>query len=109
MDQTPNNKDEIDWQDLIRKPEKLFGFSYIYVLIVLVSIGLLYVLNLTTIGKNAVNPTILEDSTALIKDIPLQSPRVIPAVDIMKVGIASPDLVKKGRELYKANCSTCAW
>ena len=107
MDQTPHYKDEIDWRDLVRKPEKLFGYSYIYVLAVLIGIGLLYVWNLNTIGKNAVPPAILQDSMALVKDIPLQSPRIIPPVDIMKVGISSPELIKKGHELFKANCSTC--
>jgi mono/diheme cytochrome c family protein len=100
-------KDEIDWKDLRQKPEKLFGYSYIYILVVLVGIGLLYISNLSTIGKNAVNPIVLQDSTALIKDIPLQSPRVIPPVDVMKVGISSPELLNKGRELFKANCTTC--
>ena len=107
MNQSSHDKDEIDWQDLTKKPEKLFGYSYIYVLAVLVGIGLLYIRNLNTIGRNAVSPAILQDSTALIKDIPLQSPRLIPPVDIMKAGISSPELVTKGRELYKANCTTC--
>ena len=107
MVQQPHYKDEIDWQDLVKKPEMLFGYSYIYVLAVLVGIGLLYVWNLNTINKNAVNPTVLQDSTALIKDIPLQSPRLIPPVDIMKAGVSSPELIKKGRELFKANCTTC--
>jgi mono/diheme cytochrome c family protein len=107
MDQTPHYKEEIDWKGLVRKPEKLFGYSYIYVLAVLLGIGLLYVGNLNTIGKNAVNPTILKDSTALIQDIPLQSPREVPPVDVMKVGISSPEMVNKGRELFKANCVSC--
>jgi mono/diheme cytochrome c family protein len=107
MDQTPHHKDEIDWQDLLRKPEKLFGYSYIYVFAVLVGIGLLYIWNLNTIGKNAVNPTVLQDSTALIKDIPLQSPRLIPPVDVMKAGISTPEFIKKGRDLFKANCVAC--
>jgi mono/diheme cytochrome c family protein len=107
MVQKPHYKDEIDWQDLVKKPEMLFGYSYIYVLAVLIGIGLLYVWNLNTISKNAVNPTVLQDSTALIKDIPLQSPRLIPPVDIMKAGVSSPELVTKGRELFKANCTTC--
>jgi len=107
MDQIPHYKDEIDWRDLVRRPEKLFGYSFIYVLAILVGVGLLYVRNLNTIGKNAVNPSVLQDSTALIKDIPLQSPRVIPPVDIMKVGISSLEMIKKGRELFKANCSAC--
>ena len=107
MDQTPHYKDEIDWRDLARKPEKLFGYSFIYVLVILVAVGLLYIRNLTTIGKNAVNPSVLQDSTALVKDIPLQSPRVIPPVDIMKVGSSSLEMINKGRELFKANCSAC--
>ena len=107
MDQIPHYKDEIDWRDLVRRPEKLFGYSFIYVLVILVGVGLLYVRNLNTIGKNAVNPSVLQDSTALIKDIPLQSPRVIPPVDIMKVGTSSLEMINKGRELFKANCSAC--
>jgi hypothetical protein len=107
MEQMPHYKDEIDWKDLRRKPEKLFGYSYIYVLAILIGIGILYIWNLNTIGKNAVNPTVLQDSTALIKDIPFQSPRLIPPVNIMKVGFSSPELVNKGRELFKANCASC--
>ena len=83
------------------------AIRYIYVLAILVGVGLFYVWNLNTIGKNAVNPRVLQDSTALIKDIPLQSPRVIPPVDIMKVGVFSHELVDKGRELFKANCTAC--
>jgi mono/diheme cytochrome c family protein len=107
MDQTPHYKDEIDWWDLLRKPEKLFGYSYPYVLAVLLGIGVLYVWNLNTIGKNAVPPGLVQDSVALVKDIPFQSPRIIPPVDIMKVGISSPELITKGHDLFKANCSTC--
>jgi mono/diheme cytochrome c family protein len=107
MDRTPLYKDEIDWRALVRTPEKLFGYSYFYVLAILVVMGLLYVWNLNAIGRNAVNATVLHDSTALIKDIPLRSPRLIPPVDIMKVGVSSPELVNKGRELFKANCTTC--
>jgi mono/diheme cytochrome c family protein len=107
MNQQPHNKDEIDWMELVKKPEKLFGYSYIYVFFILVGIGLLYVWNLNTIGKNAVNPTVLQDSTALIKDIPLQSPRVIPPVDVMKAGVTSPEFIKRGQELFKANCIAC--
>jgi mono/diheme cytochrome c family protein len=103
----PHYKDEIDWRDLVKKPEKLFGFSYFYVLAILVGMGLLYVWNLNGIGRNAVHATVLHDSTAMIKDIPLQSPRLIPPLDIMKVGVSSPELVNKGHELFKANCTAC--
>jgi mono/diheme cytochrome c family protein len=103
----PEYKPEIDWQEVLKKPTRLFGFSYFYLLAVLVILGLLYVGNLDTIGKNAVRPVLLNDSAASIQDIPLQSPRIIPPVDVMKIGISSPELVEKGRELYKNNCAAC--
>ena len=93
-------------RDLGKSRRSYLVCSY-YVLAILIGVGLFYIWNLNTIGKNAVNPRVLQDSTALIKDIPLQSPRVIPPVDIMKVGTSSSELINKGRELFKANCITC--
>jgi mono/diheme cytochrome c family protein len=104
---TEHYKEEMDWRDLIRKPEKLFGFSYIYVLVVLLGIGLLYLRHMNTIGRNTLTPVLLKDSTALLQDIPLHSPQVIPPIDIMKAGTSSPEMVSKGRELFKANCASC--
>lgn len=105
-EQEPKYQEEIDWHDLIRHPKKLFGYSYVYVLIVLVGIGLLYLSNLNTIGKNIVDP-VLKDSSAVIKDLPLQSPRVIPPIDVMKAGVASAEAIAKGKDLYKTNCASC--
>jgi mono/diheme cytochrome c family protein len=102
-----NYRDEIDWQDLKRKPEKLFGYSYIYVLAVLVGIGVLYVSNLNIIGRNAIPPVVTKDSTAFAQDVPFQSPRNIPPIDVLKAGVASSELIGKGRELYKGNCAAC--
>jgi len=100
-------QDEIDWKDLRRKPEKLFGYSYLYVLGVLVVIGVMYVSNLTLIGKNSVHPVVLADSSAFAMEIPLQAPRIIPPVDVMTAGVPSPDLLKNGQDLYRANCASC--
>jgi hypothetical protein len=100
-------KPEMDWQDLLKQPRKLFGYSYLYFLAVVVVLGLLYVWNLNTIGRNSVPPFVLKDSSALIQDIPLQSPRVIPPVDVMKVGVSSPEFISKGGELYKNSCAAC--
>ncbi len=100
-------KPEIDWRDLFKKPIKLFGYSYFYFLASLIVLGLFYIWNLNTVGRNGVSPVLLKDSTALIQDIPLQSPRVISPVDVMKAGISSTESVNKGRELYKNNCAAC--
>jgi mono/diheme cytochrome c family protein len=107
MTDKPEFKSEIDWYAVWKKPIKLFGYSYFYFLAALLMLGLLYTWNLNTIGKNAVLPTFLQDSVAIIKDIPLQSPRIMPPIDISKVGVANPDIVNKGHELYKNNCAAC--
>jgi mono/diheme cytochrome c family protein len=100
-------KAEIDFKDLLRKPSKLFGYSYIYFVVVLGGLGYLYVDNLTVIGKNSVSPVVLKDSSAFVQDIAMQSARVLPPVDVMKVSVSSPELLQKGKELFKANCSSC--
>ncbi|MBA4311453.1 MAG: hypothetical protein C0417_02370 [Chlorobiaceae bacterium] len=103
----PKYKAEMDWSDLLKKPAMLFGYSYFYFVIILGTLGYLYISNLTNIGKNSVAPAVLSDSTAFVQDIPMQSARVIPPVDVMKVGISSPELVTKGKDLFKANCASC--
>ncbi len=107
MNQVPQYKDEIDWKDLLHKPEKLFGFSYIYVIIVLSGIGLFYIWNLNYIGSNLISPQAITDSSRQTQDIPLQSPRFIPPTDVMQAGISTPVKIEKGQELYKANCTAC--
>jgi mono/diheme cytochrome c family protein len=100
-------KEEIDWHDVLKKPEKLFGYSYIYILIVLLGIGLLYLGNLDTIGRNSVMPVFFEDTLSAVQDIPLQSPQVIPPINVMKAGISTTEMVGKGRELFKTHCASC--
>jgi mono/diheme cytochrome c family protein len=107
MDTKPEFKDEVDFRDLLRKPWKLFGYSYIYFLLILTAVGIAYMENLTVIGKNSVMPTVLADSSSFVQDIPYESPKSLPPVDVMKVSKPTPDLIAKGRDLFRANCSSC--
>ena len=107
MDDTPKYRDEIDFQELRRSPGKLFGYSYIYVLIALAGLGIYYINRLNAVGSNAVAPVMVPDSSVFVTDIPLQSPAVLPPVDIMTVSLPTDSLLAKGRELFRANCSSC--
>lgn len=98
---------EIDFRDLLRHPWKLLGYGYVYFFVVLVAIGLVYVFNLTEIGKNTVPARVLSDSSAFVQDIPFQSPAVIPPVDVKVVGRPSDSLIALGRTVYQANCASC--
>lgn len=107
MDDTPQYRDEIEFRDLRRSPAKLFGYSYIYVLIALVGLGVYYINRLNAVGSNAVAPVMARDSSVFVTDIPLQAPAVLPPVDVMAVNVPTDSLLRKGRELYRANCSSC--
>ena len=107
MTQLPHFKEEIDFRDLLRSPRKLFGFSYIFYFILFVALGILYVWNLNDISKNAYVPLVLDDSSAFVRDIPMQSPSILPPVNVQQVAIPSAQLLSRGRELYQANCASC--
>ncbi len=99
-------KQEIDFKDLIRKPEKLFGYSYIYFAGALLLLGILYVQNLSVIGKNSIVPAVLKDSTAFVLDIPMKSPAVLPPVDVAKVGRPTDALVGRGERAFSSELYT---
>lgn len=107
MDNKPELKDEIDFRDLLRKPQKLFGYSYIYLVLILTVLGISYMENLTAIGKNSVTPMVLSDSSAFVQDIPYQSAKMLPPVDVMKVAAPTSDLIEKGKALFQTACSSC--
>ncbi len=100
-------KTDNDFPEVERKPAYLLGTSYLYFLAGAAVLGLLYVWNLSVIGRNAVVPVVLTDSVAFVQDIPMRSPKLIPPVDVMKAGVPSEALLSKGAELFRANCSSC--
>jgi mono/diheme cytochrome c family protein len=100
-------KDEIDFRDLLRKPQKLFGYSFFYFLAAVLGLGMLYLANINAVGRNAIAPAALSDSSAFVTDIPFQTPTVLPPVDVLKAGIPSDSLVNRGRGVFRANCTPC--
>jgi mono/diheme cytochrome c family protein len=100
-------KDETDFRDFLKHPRKLFGYSYLYLVGAVLMVGILYLWNISVVGKNAVSPAALSDSSAFVQDIPVQSPAVLPPVDVTRAGVSSDSLVGRGRDLFRANCSSC--
>jgi mono/diheme cytochrome c family protein len=107
MDNKPDLKAEFDFRDLLRKPHKLFGYSYIFFVVILSVLGISYVQNLTSIGKNTVPPMVVIDSSSFVKDIPFQMARSLPPIDVMTVVTPAPELLNKGKELFRTNCASC--
>jgi mono/diheme cytochrome c family protein len=81
--------------------------SYMYFFGVLFAMGVLYAWNLNAIGKNVVVPLVLADSSAFVRDIPMQSPGVQPPIDVRAASQPAPGFILRGRDLFKANCASC--
>lgn len=106
MNNIPPIKEELDFRDLLKNPIRLFGYSYFYFLIVILLVGVYYVQSLDQISRNALQPRYV-DTVLVEADLPMRAPANIPPVDIKKISIPAPVLLKQGKELYSANCASC--
>lgn len=100
-------QDEINFKELFVNPARLFGYTYFYVLVILVGIGIYFVQNLTVINKNSIPPYILQDTINVQNDLVFSPPVDIPPVDVFKLSEPTDDLIDRGKKFFNANCSSC--
>jgi mono/diheme cytochrome c family protein len=100
-------KEEIDFNELVKDPKRLFGLSYVYFLLIGVVLGGYYVMNLNVITRNNVAPVVVQDSVSLVSDVPLVRSSVIPPVDVKIAGVPTKEAIAKGASLFRANCISC--
>ena len=105
--ESPVRTEEIDFRALLRSPRQLFGYTFVYLVVVLVALGILYAQRMDEIGRASVVPLQLADSTASVQEIPLQAPRDIAPVDLASVAQPSAALLARGKDLFGSNCSSC--
>lgn len=99
-------QEEINFKEIFTNPERLFGYTYFYFLVVIVGLGIYFVQNLTLINKNTIVPFVA-DSSNVQTDLSFELPSNLPPVDIFKLAEATPALLEKGKAFYNANCSSC--
>jgi len=87
-------------EDAKKNPAGIFSLSYLYILVIGLAVGLLYV------DKFNVPPKIPEANTTE-QDLKVQEAKTIPPVDVMKMKNPSQELTSKGKTLFTANCSSC--
>jgi len=86
-------------------PIKSLAGIYIYLIVVIVIIGLIYVDNLNDITSQNVPPRL---NTHTVKtDLKLQEAKVIPPVDVMTLMEPSADIIAKGKKLFLQSCASC--
>lgn len=99
-------QDEINFKELFSNPARLFGYTYFYVLIIILGMGIYFVQNLSDINKNSITPFVV-DTVNSEKDLPFLTPVELPPVDVFKLSEPNQDLLEKGRAFYNSNCASC--
>ena len=88
-----------------RNPIQFLAGIYVYLIIVVIIVGLIYVYNLNDITTLTVPPRL--NSQIVEKDLPMQDAKIIPPMDVFSLIEPSPEFIEKGKELYSQSCSSC--
>ncbi len=99
-------EDEIKFENLLKNPTRLFGIIYPYFALIFIVGGLYWVFNLDWAYKNTLKPQVLARDT-VAEPIAMKKGSMMEGVDIKVASKSTPELINKGKELYKANCSSC--
>ncbi len=106
MGNKPKYDDEIKFSDLLKDPIRLFGWSYIYILLIILIGGIFYVKHLNYISFNSLNPRLASDSLE-IPTVVKKKGGVQLAANLDFIQNPTPDLIAKGEEIYNNTCASC--
>ena len=101
MNSSDNNKFNLFKTD----PIKFLAGIYIYLIVVIIIIGLIYVYSLNEITTQTVPPRLNSEITEV--DLTLQNAKVIPAIDLFSLVDPSQEFIAKGQKLFEQTCSSC--
>lgn len=86
--------------------KKFYLPVFIFVLILIVGLGMVYVWNFDKGFTNKMLPVTYEP-IKIEKEIPKAEGKITAGADLQKVGMPNAELIAKGKELFKTNCSSC--
>ncbi len=88
------------------KITKTFGLIYIYIFLIGLVIGLLYMVHITSIGFNEVKPP-LPDTTKQKSDFSLVESKNVSSVDLDELLKPNKELIAKGKNIFQNSCTPC--
>lgn len=106
MNNIQKPEDEIKFENLLKNPLRLFGIIYPYFAGLIIIGGLYWMYNLDFAYRNNLKPAVLARDT-VAEPLAMKKGSMMAGVDVMLVSKSTPELIQKGEELYKANCSSC--
>lgn len=99
-------EDEIDYKDFLNNPLRMFAVVYPYLILLIIVVGMYWVFNLDSAFLNTQQKHLLARDT-VAPEIPMQKGGMMEGVNVKEISVPNAELIAKGAELYKANCSSC--
>ena len=88
-----------------RNPIEFLAGIYVYLIVIIIIVGLIYVYNLNDITSQNVPPRL--NSQIVKTDLKLQDAKVIPPVDVLTLMEPSAGIIAKGKKLFLQSCASC--
>jgi mono/diheme cytochrome c family protein len=98
--------DEINFRDLLKSPQRLFGWIFVYFFLIVLGLGIFFGHNLIPISFNEQNVS-ATDLTNIKFDLEEKEGGITPAVELSSIKNPTQEMIAKGKELYDANCKSC--
>jgi len=97
---------EIDFEEIIKSPDRHFGAIYPYFLGIIFILGMIFLYKLDDVSINEA-PAFYPIKQTVIPEIEKKAGGLMPAINLDEVRIATPELLAKGKELYTQVCASC--
>lgn len=101
-----SNKKKFNVFDLFRDVEKLYGILYMLLLAFILFLGTKYVKTLDY-NKLFYTEGLLAADSNMRVELTSKKGSITSPIDVMKVSVATPDMLSKGKDLYTTNCASC--
>lgn len=106
MEKKLRPEDEIDYKDFLKNPLRLFAVVYPYLIMLIIVVGMYWVFNLDHAILNTQQKQLLARDT-VAPEIPMQKGAMMEGVNVKEISVPNAEMIAKGADLYKANCSSC--
>lgn len=92
----------------MKKYLRFYGIIYLLILILIIGLGMVYLNDINTITVNKFTPPVFNSDTVKQEDdLPYVKGTMTPPIDVNKFSVSTPELIAKGKEVYKTQCLSC--
>lgn len=92
----------------MKKYLRFYGIIYLLVLVLIIGLGMIYLKEINSITKNKITPPVFNtDTVKKDNDLPYVKGTITAPIDVNKFANSTPELIAKGKEVYKTQCLSC--